>query len=289
MAVRVITLAVVAPMLKSLNRGQNHAAATLGFCLLGAIYLLPIVGYQAMTTPGYFVGIEHWIDNSLITAFAFAGGMVLFMWALKRGDVNQLTPLLALTMVFIYLFDLARSVVSLSWGPIAGIGLVLVSIPLLNYDRKTPLLEVIHPLGIAKQPGAVGALAYALALAVTRIVDSDVAGAAPTLLYAFFGNAFVVMFCFAMLLATRNLDKIGQLWRERKSMLLWFSILGIINYVVLLYLYNYFAPSVIEPVCQLSIVIAVFLGTWIYKEPLHLRWLAAILIIAGASIVYIFK
>ena len=287
--VRVGTLGVIAPMLKALNRGQNHAAATLGFCLLGAIYLLPVVGYQALTSPGYFLGIEHWILNSLLTSLAFAVGMVIFMWALKQGDVNLLTPLLALTMVFLYLFDLVRNVVTLSWGSVAGIGLVLLSIPLLNFDGKQTLIEVINPLKIIKQPGAVGAMAYALALAITRVVDSDVAGQAPPLLYAFVGNAFVVGYCLILLIVTGNLGQIGQLWRERRSILLWFSVIGAINYVVLLYLYDYFAPSVIEPVCQISLVIAVFLGTWLYKEPLHLRWLAAILIAAGASIVFIFR
>ncbi len=289
LVVRVISLAVVAPMLKTLNRGQNHAAATLGFCLLGAAYLVPVVVYQASNTPGYFDGISGYIDNSLITAGAFAIGMVIFMWALKRGDVNLLTPLLALTMVFIYVFDLLRGIVAPSWGSALGIGLVVLGIPLLNVNGKERWREIFHPLRILKQPGAIGAIAYAFALAITRVFDSEVADQAPAMLYALFGNSFVVGYCLIIILVTRKLDSIGKLFREKGVMLVWFSIIGIINYTTLLYLYDHYAPSVIEPVCQLSIVGAVFLGTWLYKEPLHLRWLAAILVAAGASIVFIYR
>ena len=62
------------------------------------------------------------------------------------------------------------------------------------------------------------------------------------------------------------------------------SLSGAAAYVLLLVAMDYFNPNVIEPVAQVSVLISVWLGAVMFKEKISKRWLAALLVVAGALI-----
>jgi len=285
LALRVLLLAASFPLMKALNRNQSSIAATALFVLVGGACILPLASLQIASDLTALARIGEWIDNSLLSATVFASGMIFFMWALGRGEISLLAPLTSLTLVFIYIFDLVAGNVSLSWQAPAGILLVMAGITLLNLTPGTHLAQALNPLGILYQPGALGAVYFALAIATTRVIDSRVASFAPPLLYAANSNLVVGAVCIVLLLVRRRVDCLARLWNERLWIAVGAGVVGILSYVVLLVCYDYFAPSLIEPVSQLGVVAATLLGAWLYREPLYWRWLAAIFVGGGAALV----
>lgn len=285
LALRVVLLAVSFPLIKAINRNQSSIAATALFVLVGGACILPSAFAQIVYDPRVLDQLPQWIDNSLLSATIFASGMVFFMWSLGRGEISLLAPLTSLTLVFIYVFDLFAGNVGLSWQAPAGIVLAIGGLTLLNLQPGTNWLQTLNPAAVLYQPGALGAIYFALAIAATRVVDSRVAGIAPPLLYAANSNLVVGAICLILLLIRGRGDSLARLWNERRWIAIGAGVVGILSYVVLLVCYDYFAPSVIEPVSQLGIVIATLLGAWVYREPLYWRWLAAILVCGGATLV----
>lgn len=285
LALRVLLLAATFPLIKALNRNQSSLAATALFVLFGGVCILPSALAQVAYHPQLLDHALQWIDNATVSALIFASGMVFFMWSMGRGEVSVLAPLTSLSLVFIYVFDLIAGNVTIGWIAPVGILLVMGGLTLLNLEPGTSLRRALNPLSVFYQPGAVGAIYYALAIATTRVVDSRVADFAPPLLYAANSNLVVGAVCLALLAIRRRGDQLVKLWTARRWIAVTVGIVGILNYVVLLVCYDYFAPSVIEPISQLGIVIATLLGVWLYREPLYWRWLAAILVCSGATLV----
>ena len=54
---------------------------------------------------------------------------------------------------------------------------------------------------------------------------------------------------------------------------------------MLLYALDYFPPSVVEPVTQLGVFIAIALGGLWFGERVRARWLPAALVVCGAALV----
>jgi drug/metabolite transporter (DMT)-like permease len=285
LALRVLLLAASFPLIKALNRGQSSIAATALFVLVGGALVIPLAAVMISTDPSLLAELPQWIDNSLLSSVIFTSGMILFMWALGRGDVSLLAPLTSLTFIILYVFDLLAGSVGFCWCAPAGIVLVTGGVTLLNLQPGVNIWQALSPMTVLRHPGALGAIYYAFAIAGTRMVDSRVADIAPPLLYATSSNFIVGVLCIGLLLVRRRTGRFAQLWRERRWIAIATGCVGIFGYITLLSCFDYFAPSVIEPFSQLAIVITTLAGAWIYKEKLHWRWLAAILVCGGAALV----
>jgi len=285
LTLRVLLLAASFPLIKALNRNQSSIASTALFVLIGGAFILPLAGVLIAGDPSVLAAVPQWIGSSMLSALIFTSGMILFMWALGRGEVSLLAPLTSLTFIILYVFDLLAGNVGFCWCAPAGIALVTAGVLLLNMQPGVNLWQALNPLGVLRQPGALGAIYYAFAIAGTRMVDSRVADVAQPLLYATSSNIVVGLVCIGLLLARRRTARLAQLWRERRWIAIATGLVGVFGYVALLSCFDYFAPSVIEPFSQLAIVITTLAGAWIYREKLHWRWLAAILVCGGAALV----
>ena len=285
LAMRVLTLSAVNPLLKAINRGRSPVIVNSVFCLLSIILISPIAAWQAWDVPGYLDGVHAWLPFALLSGVIFASGFMLLGRALGRGDVNLLTPLMALLFIFVYVEDVALGQRALGILPIAGIALVMIGVSLLNLRPGLPWLTALSPAFLLRQPGAWETILFALAISFTRQIDSSAAGAAPPVLYAIIANLPVVVLGLGITAwrkqFARAREQLSGIWR-----LMWIaSAVGIANYLLLLLCFDYFTPSVVEPASQIAMVLTVFYGVLFFKEPLHQRWLGAFVIFAGSYLV----
>jgi len=287
LAGRALTIGVSAPLLKKLNAGQSALVVTAVFTLFGSLFALLPAGYSLARDPSQLAGISGWAIYPFAGSIAFTIGMVSFNRALRVGDVSLLAPLTALTFVFVYILDLAVGNTSITVTAVAGILVVTAGMALLNLRPGTPLSKSLLPLAVLRQPGAWGAVVFAAGLAIARVVDNAGMRYTNALVYAAVAHLMVFALCLALVLLRRQLRQLLQLTRLRAPLAMVIAANGLLGYLLLLTAYRWFAPSTIEPVSQLGIVLAVLAGAWYYREPLHLRWLAALLVVAGAALVVI--
>jgi len=287
LAGRALTIGASAPLLKKLNEGQSAVVVTALFALFGSLFALLPAGYSLARDPSQLGGITGWAIYPFAGSVAFIVGMVSFNRALRVGDVSLLSPLTALTFVFVYILDLAVGNRAVSATAVTGILVVTAGMALLNFKRGVSLSSSLSPLAVLRQPGAWGAVVFAAGLAVARVVDNAGVEYTNPAVYAAVAHLMVFAICMGIVLLRRQQTQLLQLGLLRGPLAMLYAANGLLGYLLLLSAYRWFNPSTVEPVSQLGIVIAVLAGAWYYREPLHLRWLAALLVVAGASLVVI--
>jgi len=284
LAGRTLGLGMERPLIKALSRQRNSIAACTVYFGIGELLLLPLIIWQWAAHPNYLATFELWIGYALMSGLIYAVCFNTYVWSLSVGEVSLLSPLYATAFIWLYLLDIVFGEAKLALLPAAGILAVTVGIVFLNIEPGRPLLQVLNPLTVLKQPGAWGMLVYAFGLATARVVDKAAAPLAPPVLYAFIDNAPCVIVGVLILWLQGRAGTLPALTRERGLIALVGAFAGMYAYVLMLVAYDYFNPSVVEPVTQLSVLLAVGLGAWWFKEPLRARWVAALLVIAGAAL-----
>ena len=282
LAGRTIGLGLERPFVKALGRQRNAIAATTVYFGIGELLLLPMLAWEWLSTPGYFAALPQWLPWALLSGAIYAVSFHVYVYGLSIGEVSLLAPLYATMFVWLYAMDLLAGHATFSWLAVAGIALVTLGIVTLNIAPGRNLWQVLNPWHVITQPGAWGMLVYAFGLALGRQVDKQAAGIAPPVLYALIDNAPCVLAGIAILAFQGKANLLGNLARERTWIAVVGAFAGMYAYVLMLVAIDYFPPSVVEPVTQLSVLLAVALGAWWFKEPLRARWLAALLVIAGA-------
>jgi transporter family protein len=280
---RTIGLGLERPLVKALGRGRDSMAATTVYFGIGELLLLPVIAWQWAKHPGYAANIGEWIGYALIAGAIYAVCFNVYVWGLSVGEVSLLSPLYATMFIWLYVMDVLFGGARFGLLTLAGILAVTLGIAALNIVPGRSLREVLNPLNVIRQPGAWGMLVYAFGLALGRMVDKQAAEIAPPVLYAFVDNAPCVIAGVAILALRSRASALISLGRERFWIALIGPFAGMYAYVLMLVALDYFDPSVVEPVTQLSVLLAVALGAWWFREPLHARWLAALLVVAGAA------
>ncbi|MEZ5338231.1 MAG: EamA family transporter [bacterium] len=279
---RIIGLGLERPLVKALGQGRGSIAATTLYFGIGIGLLLPVVLWQAWQDPQYFAGISGWILPCLASGLIYALSFHTYVHAMSVGEVSYLTPLYATAFLFLYLLDIVFGTASFGLIPLAGILVVMLGVVLLNLKPGADWHCSLHPMLVLRQPGAWGMLVYAFGLATGRLIDKSVAGLAPPLAYAFLDNLPAVLIGALILLWRGRLGEIAALHRERAGIAWIGAVSGMGAYVMLLVALRDLKPSVVEPVTQLSVFIAVWLGGRWFGEQTHTRWLPSALLVVGA-------
>src|SRR5690606_4330552 len=196
-------------------------------------------------------GLPAAIPWSILSSISFTAGLIAFMWALRRGDINLLVPLTSLSFIFLYLYELAVHATQFSWAALGGILLVMVGLSVLNLSPGVSIAQALNPLLVVQRPGAPGALLYGFCLAACRVFGSTGVQFAEPLPYALVGDAFVTTLAFIVLALRGRLPESAQIIRERPLLGIGASLIGITGYVLLLVCFGYFRPSQIEPTSQI--------------------------------------
>ncbi|HES58403.1 MAG TPA: hypothetical protein ENO21_03130 [Firmicutes bacterium] len=284
LAGRVVGLGLERPLVKALGLQRNSYAATTLYFGIGELLLVPLVLWQALSHPAYFQGVDSWIVQAAVTAVIYAVSFHAYVWALSVGEVSFLSPLFGTSFVFLYVLDISFGEAQFTLAASLGILAVTAGVVFLNIAPGLNLAQVLNPLTALRQPGAWGMLLYAFGLAAGRMVDKSAADTAPPLAYALCNNSLSVLGGLAILAFRGQLSALTALVRQRSGVAAIGAVAGMGAYVLLLIALDYFNPSVVEPVSQLSVLIAVWLGARMFGERTGLRWIAAVLVIAGAAL-----
>ena len=284
---RIVGIGFERPLVKALGRDRDSFAATTVYFGIGELLLVPLIVRELVTTPGIIADVRLWILPALLSGVIYTAAFHAYVWGMAVGEVSYLTPLYSSMFVFLYALDVAFGHARLAIIPVAGILAVALGIIFLNVKPGARILDVLNPANVIRSPGAVGMLVYSFGLAVGRMVDSSAAGVAPPVMYAFVNNSLCVLFGIAYLASRRKAGLILKLARERTAIALYGSFAGMYAYVLMLVALDYFNPSAIEPITQLSVFIAILLGGLWFREPIRTRWLPAVLVVIGAALVVI--
>jgi drug/metabolite transporter (DMT)-like permease len=119
------------------------------------------------------------------------------------------------------------------------------------------------------------------------LVDHNLDVAAPPVLYALVVNAPTVVVGLVILTFTRQVRCLPLLVKSRWQVAFSLTLLGQGAFLLALMSLDYFPPSVIEPVTQLGVFIAVYLGGRWFGEKVRTRWLPSAMVVAGAALLLI--
>jgi drug/metabolite transporter (DMT)-like permease len=303
LAGRVLGMGLERPLVKRLGQGFDPIAVVVTYVGLGEVFFALIIAAQVAGRPDYFAGTLAWLPWALIPGLCYAASFFSFIRAMQLGEVSLLTPLFATAFVMLYAIDVAAGYARLGWLPLSGVLLVALGVawlrPSPQDEPRHSLLGLdwrrLNPGWILGQPGAALMLLNALGVALGRyfdktLVDTHLGTAAPPVLYALVVNAPTVAIGLALLAGKRLADGTGglgevpRLLRVRWGMALTLVLAGQGAYLLLLFSLDFFPPSVIEPVTQLGVFIAIALGGLWFREPVRARWLPSAMVIGGAII-----
>ena len=281
---RIIGLGFERPLVKALGQGRDSIAATTLYFGIGIGMLLPLVLWQAWLDPQYFARFHDWILPCLASGLIYAVSFHTYVYAMSVGEVSFLTPLYSTAFLFLYLLDIIFGDAVFGLLPFLGILVVMLGVVLLNLKPGADWHRTLNPLLVLRQPGAWGMLIYSFGLASARLIDKGVAGVAPPLAYAFLDNLPAVLAGVVILAFRRQLPALATLHRER-TWIAWIGALsGMGAYVMLLVALRDLRPSVVEPVTQLSVFIAIAMGGLWFGEQTRTRWLPSALLVLGAAL-----
>jgi uncharacterized membrane protein len=297
LAARVIGMGLERPLVKRLSQDRDAVAATVLYVGLGELMFLVVLALQASGRPDICAGALSWLPLALVPSLLNAACFFSFIHAMRIGEVSLLTPLFAVSFIVIYALDVAAGYAPLSLLPLSGVLLVTLGVVLLApASEKSPLRPAtrqrLDPRWLLRQPGALLMLINALAFALARYFDKTLAPQAEPVLYALTVNAPTVLVGLALLAlggrrSGAGLAGLTALFRERWATALTLTLFGQGAFLMLLYALDYFPPSVVEPVTQLGVFIAIALGGLWFGERIRARWLPGALVVCGAVLLLI--
>lgn len=284
LAGRTLGLGLERPLVKALAQGRDSVAATTLYFGIGELLLIPLAALQWLNDPAYLARISEWIIPALVTAVIYAVSFHTYVYAMGVGEVSYLTPLYATAFIWLYVLDVIFGQARLGLLPACGVGAVTLGIAFLNAEPGRAWSSSLNLARLVRQPGVWGMLVYAFGLATARLIDKSAADAAPPVLYALLNNSLSVLGGLALLMLRGQARRIPELLKARPAIAVVGAIAGMGAYVLMLVALDYFNPSVVEPVTQLSVFIAVALGGWWFHEPVRTRWIPSALVVLGAAL-----
>lgn len=304
LAGRTLGLGLERPLVKALAQRRDSVAATTLYFGVAELLLIPLWAWQWLHDPAYVARIGEWIAAALITGVIYAVAFHTYVYALSVGEVSYLAPLYATAFIWLYILDVLFGAARLGWLP--ALGVLAVTLGIASLGRAPPAVQRapvsstrspqaverrpfrlpawLNPAIPLRHPGAWGMLVYAFGLATARLVDKRVADIAPHVLYAFINNSLCVLAGFAILGLRGHAARPLALLKEHPAIALTGAAAGMGAYVLMLVALERFNPSVVEPVTQLSVFIAVGLGGLWFREPVRTRWLPSALVVLGAAL-----
>jgi len=291
LAGRIIGLGIERPLVKKLGMGYDPFAVTTLWVGFGEIMFAVIILLQALRDPHYLAMDYGWVWLALIPGMLYGVSFHAYVHALKIGEVSLLTPLFASGFVLMYVYDVLGGWARLHWYPLCGVLLVTLGIALLNPARIEgqeaswfrAALKKADPRVLMSQPGAIAMVICAFAVATGRMVDKHLSSQADPVMYALVVNAPPVLIGIGLLAARRSLHELTRLARERMGLTWVAAIIGHGAFLLYVFSLKYFPPSVIEPVSQLGVFIAIGLGGLWFREPIRARWIPSAMVVAGAA------
>lgn len=295
---RVIGMGLERPLVKRLGVDRDSVATVVLYVGSGELMFLAVLAIQSISDPALGANILSWLPLAVIPGLLNAVCFFSFIAAMRVGEVSLLTPLFASCFVLMYVIDVSAGFAPLAALPLLGVLLVTTGVAFLTpaqavREGRISIWQRYDPRWLLRQPGAVLMLVNATAFALVRFFDKTMAPSAHPVLYALVVNLPTVLIGLALLTGgtlrgrDSSLAALSALARERWGILLVLVVFGQGAFLMLLYALDWFPPSVVEPVTQLGVFIAIALGGLWFGEQVRTRWLPAAMVVAGAGLLLV--
>jgi bacterial/archaeal transporter family protein len=274
LAIRVVLLGLERPLGKRVVVGYSPFAG--GFAFYGAamVALIPTLVIYA-----HFHALTSWLflPYAAVSASLFITPFYYYIKALKHGEVSVVTPLYSLGTLLVFFLPILLQGEAFTLLKFAGV-LLLLAGTLFLMPGINPIARMNNLL---KDKGARFMLVNTALVAIIRLIDNRAADFDP-IYYGITCAMLCGVFFGLGVLITKTWGEVWNLYKARKAVV-WAN--GIVNghaYVALLAsLGAGLDMSVAEPASNMSMLIAVVLGHYMFREKIRARLLASVLMIAG--------
>ncbi|MCD6282602.1 DMT family transporter [bacterium] len=274
LALRVILLGLERPLGKKTVSGYSTQVGGFIFFGIAALTLLPTLAVYSL-----FHRPESWtfMAYAALTSSLFMTPFVFYMKALKHGEVSVITPLYSLGTLLVFFLPILFQNEAFTWMKLGG--------ALLIFAGVFFLMPGVNPLdslrNIATDRGAQFIILNTTLIAVIRLIDNYSADFEPVF-YAISCATFNGIFFMAAVLVSGKWREAVALYRERTK-LVWVNgaVNGYAYFTLLLALGLGLDMSVAEPVSNTSMLIAVVLGHFMFRERIRARMFASVLMVLG--------
>jgi len=214
----------------------------------------------------WMTGQAVWVPGAWLPSVAYAGSFWLYIAALSRGPVSQVSPVANVSLLVAFFVRPSWSVMSVS-------ALVLFAVGLWWLVPKTGRLSPAVWWMLLSDGGLVWG----------RLLDSRLAAGGPVLAYAATLYSGVTLVFLAGTLIRRQGFSLGRVWRQRGASLAGASFFNGFSYLTVVMLLGYLPPSGVEAVSAIAGITGTWMGAlWFHEEHVGRRVLAAVFMTAGA-------
>lgn len=270
-ALRIAFVGAERVLLKRLGGKGGALAATFVFFGIGAGALTPFALAAGAVRPSFVL-------LALPSAAVYTVAFLFYVSALREGEVSVIGPLGSANAIFIVLLAAAVHGESLSWTKAAGTVLIVAGAAAL---QAGPRLGRGLAAMIRGRP-ARRMLAYALLLAVTRMIDKAAAASVPPAVYAWTVFVVVAALLGIELARRRRLGEVAACLAAAPGTALGAGLCNAGSFLLLIVALRLLPVSLAEPLTALSLLVSAALARVWLGEPLRARWLPTLAVVAGS-------
>ncbi len=264
------------------KKAPDKQIFTWWFSFMSLIVSFPVVIYLV-----WAYGID------VISALsALAMGMVHFLYwnsyskAYEHGDFSKVYPIVRSAPAIVLIFAILFLHEKVTWVGILGIITITLGVYCLNLKSVT-LKSLLSPItSIPKERHTRYAFFSLFLVGTYTILDKIIAAKMHPVVYGFTICFSASSIYFVYLLQKKSLGSFATSWKREKKNIIMNGIFAAIVYPLILYSYNYAPVSYVTALRQISVILAVLMGSHALNEKQkHLRLICSIVIVAGAIMV----
>jgi transporter family protein len=258
-------------LLKRLGARGGALAATFVFFAVGAAAMTPLALAAGPTRPGYLL-------LALPSAAVYTVAFLCYVSALREGEVSAVGPLGSANAIFVVLLAALVHGEPLTPAKAAGTALIVAGAAAL---QAAPRLTAGLRKLAADRP-ARRMLAYAMLLALTRMLDKAGAARAPAVVYAWTVFTAIAGLLAMELVRRGRLREVGECLAAAPAVALGAGLCNGGSFLLLVVALGRLPVSLAEPLTALSLLVSAALARAWLGEPVRARWLPTLAVVAGS-------
>lgn len=259
-------------LFRLLSKDEKAEFSAFSFQVVAAVLFLPLVRDLPPIS-------SVWV-YPLLAGLLYGIGNIFNLWAYSIGEVSLLAPLRQLNLLFI--FVLATALLGESITVLKLLAVVLMLLGLANMKKKESLTRSLKAV-LDDKPCQL-LFVFLLFFSLARIVDKKAMLFFPAAPYAFLMYVLPSLFIFLFITMKRELGELRRFFREK---FLWIILTALVvgaKYTLFLKAVALADLSIVVLVTSAGTLVALGMSRVVLKEEVKARWIAAVLMVAGAAI-----
>jgi len=258
-------------LLKRLGGKGGALAATFVFFAVGAVGMTPFALNAGPVHPAYLL-------LALPSAAVYTVAFLCYVSALREGEVSAIGPLGSTNAIFVVLLAAALYGESLTLAKVAGTLLIVGGAAALQAGSRLSM----GLRRLARDRPARRMLAYAVLLALTRMLDKAGAGQAPAIVYAWTVFVAIAGLLAVELVRRGRMSEVVQCVAAAPAVALGAGLCNGGSFLLLVVALSRLPVSLAEPLTALSLLVSAILARLWLHEPIRARWLPTLAVVAGS-------